>query len=368
MMRNLIFIGLVLILSGCEEEDPGVEKMIRGLKTHEVSEVERFSLRKFPAVLEPSEITTLSFEVSGKLQEILLNVGQQVSKGDILARLDPASLQLQVEVAETSVVEANASAQNAVKNLKRQQELFERGATTRVVVDDARTQSEISDAGLDQAQKSLETAINNLDKAQIKAPFDGIVNSVEVESFATVGVATPITQIYPSDGFEVAFSVNFDTVNRLVVGKSATVRLADRPDITLNAVVSEIGSRADAVSSFPIVLELKETNPLLKAGMAVEAAIEFKLAVAEGYTVPLTVVINDGKSGQPSGPGQPSIMGVYVFDPDTSTVKRREVTVGGISGNSLIIIDGLQVGEQIASAGVSFLQDGQEVKLLGDGE
>jgi RND family efflux transporter MFP subunit len=367
-MKKVILIGLALSLPGCKEDAPEVEKMIRGLKTHEVAEVERVSLRKFPAVLEPSEIATLSFEVAGRVQELSLNVGQHVSQGEILARLDQVSLQLQVELAQASVSEARSAMQNALENYQRQQELFQRGATTRVVVDDARTQSEISVAGFDQAEKSLETAVNNLEKADLHAPFDGIVNSVEVESFTTVGVATPIAQIYPSDSFEVAFSVNFDTVNRLVVGKAATIRLADRPDITLDAVVSEIGSRADSVSSFPIVLELRQSNPLLKAGMAVEAAIEFALPAAEGYTIPLTAIINDGKGGQRSGPDQLSVLGVYVFDPPTSTVKRREVTVAGVSGNALIVIAGLQIGDRVASAGVSFLHDGQEVKLLGNGE
>jgi RND family efflux transporter MFP subunit len=294
-------------------------------------------------------------------------LGQRLNAGDVIASLDPASLQLQVESAQAVVDQARSAAENAQADFERQQTLLERGSTTRVTVDDARTQAETSAASLDQAEKSLGTAVRNLEKSVLTAPFDGIINSVEVDSFATVGVGTPIVSLYQDASFEVAFSVNFDTVNRLVVGKEATVRLADRPDITLNAVVSEIGSRADAVSSFPIVLELRGSHPLLKAGMAVEAAIEFPLMVEEGFPIPLSAVIKDGKSGSPAGPDKPSTMGVYVFDRASSTVQRREVTVGGVRENSLIVIDGLQAGDLVASAGVSFLQDGQEVKLLNDG-
>lgn len=264
------------------------------------------------------------------------------------------------------MVEAKAAALNARENAERQRELFARGSVTKVVSDDATTQSEIADATLVQAETSLDDARENLSKATLSAPFDAIINSVEVDSFATISAATPVVQIYPDDSFEVAFSVNFDTVNRLVVGKTATVRLADRPDIILDAVVSEIGSRADAVSSFPIVLTLQEQHPLLKAGMAVEAAIEFELPAEEGFTLPLSVAIMDGQASQPSGPRGSSKMGVYVYDEASSTVTRREVTIGGIRGNYLIVVDGLEVGDRVASAGVSFLREGLQVKLLDD--
>lgn len=364
-MKNLILVLVAaIVLVGCKEEVVDADPPVRGLKTHKIEETERFSVRRFPAVLEASEITTLSFEVGGKLEAIDLDVGQRVSKGDLLAQLDPVSLELQVQNAQSAVVEAEAAARNALDNAERQAQLFERGSVTKVVADDARTQAEIATASLAQAQTALQTAQENLEKTSLLAPFDGIVNSVEVDSFSTVSAATPVAQLYPDDSFEVAFSVNFENVNRLVVGKPATVRLADKPDVVLEAVVSEIGSRADAVSSFPIVLTLREVHPLLKAGMAVEAAIEFELPADEGFTVPLTAAVKDGQSQPASQAEQTSKMAVYVFDAASSTVKRREVTVGGIRGNSLIIVDGLQVGERVASAGVSFLREGQQVKLL----
>ena len=102
--------------------------------------------------------------------------------------------------------------------------------------------------------------------------------------------------------------------------------------------------------------------------MAVEVAIEFDLPKERGYPAPLSVVIGDGKSGQPASGGQVSTVGVFVYDPATSTVRRRDVTVGGIRENEIILIDGVQPGDRLASAGVSFLREGQEVKLLANGE
>jgi len=280
-----------VILGGCREEETALDPVVRGLKVYEIENVERMQTRRFPGVLEPSDLTVLSFEVGGTLGTFDLDVGQRLSAGETIARLDTVSLQLQVDSAEAAVAQAEANARNAADTLARQEELFERGSTTRVAVDDARTQSKAAAASLDQAKASLETAREAVEKAELRAPFAGVVNSVEATSYATVGAGAPIASIYSADGFEVSFSVNFDAVNRLVVGTPARVRLADRPDITLVALVSEIGARADAVSSFPIVLQLKETHPLLKAGMAVEAAIDYPLPEREGYTLPLSALI-----------------------------------------------------------------------------
>jgi len=367
MKQTVFLMATIFALVGCKEE-AAVENSVRGLKTHLVEKTENASIRRFPAILEPSKIATLSFEVGGKLQEISLGIGQSVSAGDVLAVLDPSSLQLQVDAAGAALAQAQSSAGNAQANFERQTALLERGATTKVAVDDARTNAETANANLTQARTSLETAEQNLGKSELIAPFDGIVNAVEVESYTTVAVGSPIASIYPSDNFEIAFSVNFDTVNLLVVGKPATIRLADRPNIILDAVVSEIGSRADAVSSFPIILQVSDSHPLLKAGMAVEAAIEFPLPAAEGFSIPLSAAIMDGEIGQTASPNAPATLGVFVFDPASNTVMRREITIGGIRENALIVIDGLQEGDLIASAGVSFLREGQDVKLLDLGE
>ncbi|MBJ3764265.1 efflux RND transporter periplasmic adaptor subunit [Maribius pontilimi] len=365
MKRTAWVILALTFLGACREERAAPEPVVRGLKVHEVAEVERVQTRRFPSVLEPSDLTVLSFEIGGRMAEFDLDVGQRLAEGDMVAQLDPEALRLQVEAAEAAVAQAEASARNTAETLARQQELLQRGTTTRVAVDDAKAQADSAAAALLQAQKSLESAEENLGKAELRAPFEGIVNSVDATAFATIGAGTPIATIYSPDGFEVSFSVSFDAATELVVGKPATIRLADRPDVTLPAVVSEIGSRADTVSSFPIVLRLEDTHPLLKAGMAVEAAIDFPLPAREGYPIPIAALIKDGQSGSPGDAQTPAQAGVYVYEAGSSTVTRRMVTVGGIRENMVVVIDGLAPGDLVASAGVTFLKEGQEVKLLG---
>lgn len=368
MTYRMLITAFILILAGCnsEPEKAETEAPIRGLKTILIQDIEQSVVRRYPSVLQPSSISTVSFEVAGRLQEVNLDVGQRIEKGEVLAEIDTRSLELQVESAEAALEEAQSLAKNAAEDAQRKADLLKKGVTTKAAADKSRTDAETSAARVVQAQRSLETAQENLTKAKLIAPFDGIINSVEVQSFTNITGGAAIATLYASEAFETSFSVSFDIVNRLAVGKKVKVKLADNPDIVLNGHVSELGARADTVSSFPVVVKLDETEPSIKAGMAVEISMDFAVPSGQGFTLPLSVLPFEGELDPPKNPSDPGTAQVFVYDPDTSTVNRRDVKIAGVRENAIIIVDGLSLGERVASAGVSFLREGQKVKLLTD--
>lgn len=367
----VFFVLAVVFVAGCGETSTTTEtqeKPVRGLITTVVKAAEETTRRRYPGVLEPTDITTLSFEVAGKLEEFNLQVGERVKKGDRLAQLDNSQFEADVESGEAAVVEAKALLEQAEDNLERKRTLLTTRATTRVSVDDAETDVRTRKASLTQAERALDNQRKDLIKTTLYAPFDGIINSVDAESFQTVSIGAQITSVYKATDYEVSFSVNFDTVSRLVVGTPAVVRLADDPSVALKAVITELGERADTVSSFPVVVELKEFHPLIRAGMAVEVNLEFKLPKASGFLIPITAAITDQPIPENVGPNQPTEIGVFVFDSTTRTVKRRKAIMAGIRENKFVVIDGLEPGERVATAGVSFLREGMRVKLLDEEE
>ena len=198
------------------------------------------------------------------------------------------------------------------------------------------------------------------------APFDGIISSVDAQSFTTVSAGTPIVTLYPADGFKVSFTVNYDIANRLAVGKNAILRLADAPDQTLTGIVTELGASADTVSSFPVVVSINDAPQNIKSGMAVEVNLEFDLPAQTGFTIPITAAVIEGSTENTPNPQDPRPIQMFVYDPDSKTVLKREVIIAGVSENSVLAISGLEVGERVAVAGVSFLTDGQSVILLED--
>ncbi len=368
MLRYAIPLLLASLLSGCFDEDEPAEatgdETVRGLVTSVISSATSTITRRYPGVLEPSEITSLSFEVGGKLGRLDLSIGQRVSKGELIAQLDDEKFRAAIKNRQAAVEEAEATLQQAEDDLERSEELLERGVVTRVDRDNDRTEVLTSRAKLKQAQENLVTAQEDLEDTKLFAPFDGVVNSVDVDSFDTVNAGTLIISLYEATSYEVSFSVNFETVNQLGLGHPAKVRLSDSPDTFLEAKVSEIGERADAVASFPISVKLVDTLGTFRAGMAVEVSFELDVLGGKGFLLPISAAIPEGEIPETSGPTDPSPVSVYIYDPSDSTVRKKEVTMAGLQENKFVIVDGLNEGDRVAIAGVSFLHEGMKVKLL----
>jgi len=238
------------------------------------------------------------------------------------------------------------------------------GVISKAALDQSRATAQSANAAVERAQKEFDSAEENQTKAVIYAPVSGIVNAVQAESFATVAAGSPIVSLYSDEALEASFSVSYEVIQQLAVGRAATIVLADSPDIELDAVVTELGSRADTVSSFPVVVALTESSPSLKAGMAVGVSIKFKVPLGGGFTLPLHAASLSANPSADSGRDEPLDALVFVYDEATSTVKQRAVKVIGVTGSDLIVIAGVEAGERVASAGVSFLRDGQQVKLI----
>lgn len=347
-----------------EDETPPV----RGLITTLVSDAEEVTVRRYPGVLEPGEVNLLSFEVGGRLGRVNLDVGERVSSGQLLAELEPEQFETIIENRRAAVEEVRASLAQAESDLARSEALLESGTITVVRRDQDATTVAQARAQLVQAEKNLATAEQDLGDSKLFAPFDGIIDSIEVDSFATVGAGQTVLSIYQQSEYEVSFTVSFDVISQLIVGTPATVRLADDPTISLEGVVSELGERAGQVSSFPVVVQLKESAPIIKAGMAVEVGLEFSLPSARGHLLPMSAVIPGTEIPADAKPNEPLALEVFVYDPDTRTVQQRSVTMAGIRDNRFLIIDGLSEGERVATKGVAFLREGMEVSLLPDRE
>lgn len=369
MKRILALVTLTVFISACSpdgDEKSTTGAVVRGLKTVLVSESERSILRRFPSVLQPSELSTVAFETGGRLKKIDLRVGQIVVKGETLAELDSKAFEIQMQSAQASVAQARVQAENSAANLERQEQLLEQEVVARAAVDNARTDATSTAQALIQAERALDSAKEASQDTALFAPFDGVISSVDAKSFATVNAGTPIASLYRADEYEVSFTVNYDIVNRLTVGKIATLRLADAPDRTLRGVVTELGASADTVASFPVVITVDDAPQDIKSGMAVEVNLEFELPSQLGFTIPISAAVIEGTMEGTRNPTEPSPIQMFVYDPDSQTVKKRQVMIAGVRENSVLVIAGLKAGERVASAGVSFLTDGQTVTLLED--
>lgn len=348
-------------LQGCGEKelDASAQQPARGLRAYKVSAKAESRIRRFPTVLQPADVSSLSFEIAGQLKAVALTVGQKVQLGDVLAEIDPRSLQTQVEQASAGVQQAQAQLDNAESDFQRKEELLKKAVTTQAVFDQSKAALLTSRAQLDQAKRQLELTNHNLDRSRLVAPFSGIVARVDVKSFAQVAAGQLILTLYSDDRFEMSFLVPAPTFQNLKVGQPVTVKVADMPELSLKGEIKELGSKAEQVSAFPVVIRLENNVAGLNAGMSVEVTIEEPLSGGpSGFLVPLSVLAPEGgKELQGSAT-------VFLYDGESSTVKKHNIKLGGVRDNHLVVTEGLGAGDIVASAGISYLVDGEKVKLL----
>ncbi len=364
---SLLFIA-ALAACGSSDQTEQTETPVRGLRVFEVSTSASTMERRFPSIIQPAKESKLSFEISGQLGEVKLEVGEKVKAGDVLLELDSTSLNLEVRQARAALEQAEAAQKNATTDFSRKSELLKTGNVTRAAYDSAESQLRSTQAQTEQSRQQLALAEEKLVKSTLKAPFSGIIASLEVESYNIVSPGNAILTLYSEGAFEVEFSVPATVINDLNIGDKANVEVSALNLSGLTGHIKELGSRAAQVSAFPVVVALEGTNANLKAGMSADVEIAINLfGGEEGFLLPIHCFVLN-VSGDPDKPRNlregTDKSRVFVFNPETSTVEARDVDVSGVRGNMVIVSGGLNAGELVASAGVSYLSDGQKVRRL----
>jgi RND family efflux transporter MFP subunit len=155
---------------------------------------------------------------------------------------------------------------------------------------------------------------------------------------------------------EVELAVPETTIDRIQIGDPATITFPTLPGESANGRISYIGGAAVKANAFPVKVELIDPNEKVKPGMTAEANLVIKKeSRMYGYVVPLQALLPSPEANRGY---------IFVYDPETSMVKKTAVRTRGTANKELIITEGLKAGDIIAVAGVSFLADGLEVKLM----
>lgn len=369
MTTRLLQTAAALALVACTDQaaDSSTdEPMIRGLKGYQVTQSANSEIRRYPSVVQPAQESKLSFEVGGKLRAIELEVGQKVQRGDVLAEIDPASLDLKVQQSTAALDEANAQLRNAQLDFDRKEKLLEKNYVTQSEFDSASSTLKTAQAQVDQARRQLDLTKEDLSKSALISPFDGVISSIDSQDFGQVAAGEVVLGLYSEGSYEMSFTVPAVIINKLKVGKPARVTFSDIPGQDYSGHIKELGSRAEQISAFPVVVSLDNSPATLRAGMAADVELSIPVGKGnDGLLVPLSsFYFGEVTAAQEMAASDQNIGIVFVFDETSSTVKTRKIEFKGIRENMAIVYEGIREGEIVAAAGVSYLYDGQEVKLL----
>jgi len=271
----------------------------------------------------------LSFNAPGVIASIAVDSGDLVRRGQRLATLRRTSV-------GSNADEAALARANAERDLARAQELFERGF--------------VSQAQLDNARLAVERA---RDSSTLVAPSDGVILRRAAEPAQTVGAGQAILVFGETNsGFVVRAPVSSLDAARVRVGDTAQVNLAELG--AREARVTRVGAQGDErTGAFEVEVEIA-TPDGLRSGMVaqVEIAAAASETTASSILVP-TLALLDARADQ----------GV-VFVVDTENIaRRRAVRTAGVTQAGVLVVEGLQSGDRVISAGAAYVRDGETVRL-----
>lgn len=354
--RLLAFISLFLLLTACQKEQPPVKERIRALKTVTVAEIASGQVRKFSGIVQADDASGVSFQVGGNVAAVKAELGDQVKKGQLLALLDDKPYRLSVKAAEAALGQAKAELKEAELEYGRKSKLHAKGWVSQAAIDQVTARRETAQSQVRYAKSQLNLARRDLGNTELRAPFDGVIAKREVDSFVEVAAGKQVFEINADGAMEVAMNIPETVISQVAPGMPASVSFAGIKGEVVYGRITEIGSVAGEANAFPVKASLIDPPPGVRAGMTANVSIALQgKAVESAFLIPFTAV----------APGGANRTGhVFVYDPESSTVRKKPIRIEGVRDNLLAVHEGLNAGEIIAVAGVTFLHDGQKVKLL----
>ena len=344
MVRPCLLAGVVILLVACSAEVE--EEVIRPVRSVVVGDAIGFREHSFPGRAKATQEVDLAFEVTGQLIERRVNVGDQVRRGQVLARLDPRDYQNSLDAAMAERDRAQALYER-VSNAART------GAVSAQDVTDAK-------ARFDAAQSRVNIRRKALDDSFIVAPMDGTVSVTYVDNFQNVMAKQPIIRLLDVSRIEMVIDIPEGLIGLAPHVAEVNVRFEALPDVVVSAQIMEVGNEASLTTrTYPVTLVMDPgPEAQIKPGMAGTATGRVELpegTAAQGLEIPASAIFSPNDASR-------SESFIWVIDQDEQTVGRRQVEIIGSSPRG-ITVTGLAAGERIATAGVHYLRQGQRVRL-----
>ena len=356
LLHMLLLLTTSFFISGCQSDEPKVQKRIRALKTITVAEVASGQVRKFSGIVQADDASGVSFQVGGNVSKVKVELGDQVKKGQILATLDNKPYQLSVRAAAASLNKAQVELKEAELEFGRKTKLHAKGWVSQAAIDQVSAHRESSSSGVRYAKSQLNLARRDLANTTLYAPFDGVIAKRNVDPFVEVAAGKQLFEINANGAMEVALNIPETVISMLTIGMPVTVTFASLKGKVVSGRITEIGLVAGDANAFPIKASLIDPPANMRAGMTANISISLKEeSTNSAFLIPLSAI----------APGGANRTGyIFRYDPKTSSVIKIPIRIDGVRNNDVTVQEGLNAGDIIAVAGVSFLYDGQKVKLL----
>lgn len=347
---------LVCSLASCGDEEVAPEPELRPVRFQVVATGGTQSARTLVGVARAGTEANLSFRVPGTVSSVNVALGDKVARGQILARLDAVDYELQVQEADAGRAQAEAALRKAEADYDRTRALYENNNASRSELDAVRAAAESARSQVEAAGMRLELARQQLAYTTLKAPADGAIAAKELEVNENVKVGTTVFMLTSGSLAEVEFAVPEIMISDLEVGMPVTIRFDALSGRDFAAEIAEVGVAVTGSSAtFEAVARLVEETPAVRSGMAAEVVFRFPEPPGESRLFVPWVAVGEDRDGR----------FVFVVEPSgdgTAIAHRRSVKLGDV-GKEIEILEGLEPGERLVTAGTRRLVDGMRVRF-----
>ncbi|TNF60584.1 MAG: efflux RND transporter periplasmic adaptor subunit [Burkholderiales bacterium] len=344
------------LLAACSRPEPPPEP-VRAVKLLTVQPAVLSGASEYAGEVRARVESQPGFRVGGQLVERLVEPGQSVRRGQLLARLDPRDYALAAEAVQAQVQAAATQRDLVAAELRRFQDLRRQGFVSDAEIERRQASLDAAEATLRQARAQLAVQGNQADYTRLVADADGLVTAVNAEVGQVIAAGAPVLRLAHAGAREVWISVPEDRVAMVRPGMAAEVRLwsgvAAAADGPWPARVREVAGSADRTTRTFLVKLSMEGGADAPLGATAYARIASTVSgqghLAQGIRLPSSALRRSGET-----------TAVWVFDAASQTVLTRPVQVITADGNE-VVVAGLEPGQQVVAAGVHVLSEGQRV-------
>lgn len=341
-MKSINQIALALtavMLSACNAEnnkgqaaDEAVRVEVTQVKAATADRTSRYS-----GTVEEESGSLLSFAVGGTVSRVLVDEGDRVGKGQLIATLDTEQLTHNHASAQAALAQAEDA-------YKRMEELHGKGSLPEIKWVEAQT-------ALQRARASEQMARKQLADCRLYAPFSGVISKKFAEKGQNVGVGTQIAKLVAVGRMKVKISVPESEMAQISVGQKADVTIEALGGTSMQATVTEKGVAADPLSrSYDVKLSLPKADRKLLPGMVADVALRSGNA-SMVCILPAHIVQIDEKNNE------------FVWLAVGGKAVKRTVTVGGFTADGVTVTGGLADGDMVITAGAQKVSEGMRVEI-----
>ena len=355
----MAFLASIAFFS-CSGDKETKREIIRPVRWQQVFLSGGEQSRTLSGVSKAGTEARLSVRVGGIVEAVNVKVGEQIAEGKLIASIDDSDARINYEKVLVALRRTDTQKDIAKSTLDRVKGLYENNSVSLSEYEAAKDKYASANSAYNTEKQNADLRKRELGYYKLYAPMDGIIAEVDIEKNEQVSPGQTMVVISAKDDIEVSVGMPEAFIGRIKPGEQVSVKFPSIPGKSFDGVISEVSFAAGSESStYPVIVTVKHPTSAIRPGMT--ADVTFNVTPTDGLRRS-TLVVPANAVGEDTD-------GNFVFvvtesENGLAAVQKKTVTVGTLTSNGFEIVDGLQDGDFVVTAGIANLSDGMKVRLL----